>query len=127
MVRYWDHISRSLYQGLSSISLVKSRATLRTRFAGRSVTALAMASAAISGWAAHFDGPALATGSAGSMTIDTACPAPAAIPTEARDPAVLKNWRRLKLPMRRSGSRLAVSLHGRLNAGSGCGQVLRIH
>ena len=40
MVRYCGHISRSLYQGLSSTSLVKSRVQLRMRLCGFSTKAL---------------------------------------------------------------------------------------
>src|ERR1035437_9754666 len=43
MVRYGGHISRSLYQGLSSMSLVKRRGTLRMTLAGRSAIGAAMA------------------------------------------------------------------------------------
>src|SRR6185437_7762341 len=47
MDKYAGHISRSLYQGLSSTSLVNSRMTLRTGLAGRSVTGPETASEAI--------------------------------------------------------------------------------
>src|ERR1035437_6728486 len=42
MVRYGGHISRSLYQGLSSMSLVKRRGTLRMTLAGGSTIGAAM-------------------------------------------------------------------------------------